>query len=80
MQVRKTSAAVLKIVSKWIEVEQQKGSQSQYIAELRSTFDAIISDGGVPVRRRDGSRRGDGITDTRDTGGQPSFPPTLAEV
>ena len=55
------------MISKWIETEQAKGSQSLYIAELRSTFEAILTDGGVPLRRRDGSRR-DSIGDPNDTG------------
>ena len=66
-QVRKTAAAILKMISKWIETEQAKGSQSMYIAELRGTFEAILSDGGVPLRRRDGSRR-DSLADPTDTG------------
>lgn len=67
MQMRKTSAAVLKIVSKWIEAEQAKGSQSLYLAELRGTFDGILLDGGTMPKRRDGSRR-DSIGDPTDAG------------
>lgn len=62
------AAGVLRIICKWMETEQEKGSQSPYLADLRSMCDAILADSGVQFKRRESNRRVDGIAEARDTG------------